>query len=305
MTAELLTASLGQALEFFLFIGVELLLVLGLVSVLLGVLDEFVPAARIRRIMSGGRRGNIVGAGLGAMTPFCGCSTIPVTMGLLNAGAPFGATMSFLLASPVLNPILLSLFVVLFGWKPALIYALFAFTLAVVGGMAWEKLGLQRYLKESVQSCCAAAGAGGTTGTGAPRERLGRIGAYALTTFRSFLPYLLIGAAVGALIYGFVPQDVLIGVAGPDEPLAVPASAALGVPLYVRASTMLSVGAALVDKGMSMGAVMALVVAGAGASLPEVILLGGIFKKQLLAIFVLTVFTTAIVAGYAFNLLFF
>lgn len=298
MKAELLTGSLGQALEFFLFIGAELLIVLGVVSVLLGVLDEFVPAARIRRIMSGARRGNIVGAGLGAMTPFCGCSTIPVTMGLLNAGAPFGATMSFLLASPVLNPILLSLFVVLFGWQPALVYAVFAFALAVVGGNVWEKLGLQRYLKQSVQSCGAAA-------SEAPRARLARIGAYAARTFRSFLPYLLIGAAVGALIYGFVPQDILIGVAGPDEPLAVPASAALGVPLYVRASTMLSVGAALVDKGMSMGAVMALVIAGAGASLPEMILLSGIFKKQLMAIFVLTVFTTAIVAGYAFNLFFF
>ena len=94
-----------------------------------------------------GLRGNIVGAGLGAVTPFCSCSTSPVTVGLLNAGAPFGAAMSFLVSSPILNPVILGLLVTLFGWKFAVFYGTASFVLAVAVGAVWQFFGLERDVK--------------------------------------------------------------------------------------------------------------------------------------------------------------
>lgn len=90
------------------------LLGLGLIGVtfLVGLLQEFIPPETIQSVLTRQKKfvGNIIGAALGAVTPFCSCSTIPILVGLLNGGAPFGAAMSFLIASPLLNPVILGLF---------------------------------------------------------------------------------------------------------------------------------------------------------------------------------------------------
>lgn len=117
------------------------------------------------------------------------------------------------------------------------------------------------------------------------------------------LPYQLLGAGIGAFIYGFVPESLIIGLAGPDNPVAIPAVAVIGVPMYIRAETIIPISAVLLDKGMAIGAVMALIIGGAGASIPEVTLLSAFFEKRLVAAFVVTVLGVAILAGVAFQTL--
>jgi hypothetical protein len=120
--------------------------------------------------------------------------------------------------------------------------------------------------------------------------------------FRGVLTYLLIGVAIGAAIYGYLPSDFITRIAGPQNPLAIPVAAIIGVPLYVRAETVIPVAVALTQKGMSLGAVIALIIGGAGMSIPEMSMLAGIFKTRLVAVFVAVVFLTAVLAGYAFYL---
>jgi uncharacterized membrane protein YraQ (UPF0718 family) len=110
--------------------------------------------------------------------------------------------------------------------------------------------------------------------------------------------YLMIGAGIGAFIYGFFPQDLVVRLAGPGNPWSIPIAAALGVPMYIRAETVIPIGAALIGKGMGVGTVLALVVGGAGASIPEIIILASIFKRRLVAAFIVTVFVVAVAAGY-------
>jgi len=117
------------------------------------------------------------------------------------------------------------------------------------------------------------------------------------------MPYLLIGAGIGAFIHGFVPTEIVSRFAGPSNPLAVPVAATVGIPLYIRAETMIPIGLALTEKGMSVGAVLALIIGGAGASIPELALLSAIFKKKLLSALVVTVFVIAVTAGYLTNLM--
>ena len=78
-------------------------------------------------------------------------------------------------------------------------------------------------------------------------------------TLRPIFWYLIIGVALGAVIYGYMPSDWVLKIAGPDNPFAVPVAAIIGVPLYVRAETAIPIGVALMGKGMSIGAVIALV----------------------------------------------
>lgn len=122
-------------------------------------------------------------------------------------------------------------------------------------------------------------------------------------SLRPIMGYLLIGVALGAGIYGYMPQDFVMKIAGPDNPFAIPVAAVLGIPLYIRAETAIPIGLALMGKGMSIGAVIALIIGGAGMAIAEMTMLASIFKNRLVAMIVLVIFLTAVVSGYLFNIL--
>lgn len=296
-----------DSLRYFLLLAGELALLFIGVSFLVGLIQEYVPQEKIENILGGSRNpviNNILGAGLGALTPFCSCSTIPIVLGLLKAKAQFGAVMSFLIASPLLNPIIIGLIAVLMGLRITVIYVVVVFPAAVIIGIIWQKIGLSSEVKLSVgeQSCCHSEM---ITFTAKPQKYAKIKNAFinAWTLFRQMLPWLLVGAAIGSLIYGFIPEELIVNVAGPHNPFAIPLAAIIGVPMYIRAETMLPISSVLLDKGMGLGAVMALIIGGSGASIPEVSLLVAIFKRKLVIAFVLTVLSVAVIAGFLFSLL--
>jgi uncharacterized protein len=212
---------------------------------------------------------------------------------------PFASAMAFLFASPLLNPMIISMFIILMGWKVAALYFAVTFVAAVVIGLLLDALGFAAQVKSvaAVRSCCDCQQA-----TDA-RSRIQRSAGFAFSLFRQLVPYLLFGAGIGAFIYGFVPTEIISRIARPDNPLAVPVAAIIGIPIYIRAETMIPIGLALIEKGMSVGAVLALVIGGAGASIPELTLLSAIFEKKLLTAFLLAIFGIAVAAGYLANLL--
>jgi len=293
--------NLTVAVNYFVEIAVELAVLFIGITFLVGLIQEYVPDETIKKALGGRNKviGSILGAGFGALTPFCSCSTIPLLLGMLKAGVPFAAAMAFLFSSPLLNPVIVSLFIVLLGWKVASLYFVIVFAAAIVIGLLLDGLGFSGYVKPAavVRKCCDCQQA-----TDA-KSRIQRSAGFAFGLFRQLMPYLLLGAGIGAFIHGFVPTDIVTRLAGPSNPLAVPVAAIVGIPLYIRAETMIPIGLALIEKGMSVGAVLALIIGGAGASIPELTLLSAIFKKRLLAAFVVTIFTIAVAAGYLANLL--
>ena len=287
--------TLFTVLREFLTITAELAVLFILVSLLVGVLSVYVSKERIQQVLGTKRSflGSILGAFFGALTPFCSCSTIPITLGLLNSGVAFSSAMSFLFASPLLNPVILSMMLVLFGPQITAVYAVIMFAAAVVIGLVLEKAGFAKYLKPVVVE-------GLVEDTGTKLERIIR---YAVRIFKQMFPYLLIGAAIGALIHGFLPADFVMAVAGPDNLLAIPIAALIGIPLYIRAETILPIGAALIAKGMGVGSVVALLIGGAGLSIPEVMMLSAMFKKKLLWTFICLIFLAAVLTGILMQVL--
>jgi uncharacterized protein len=297
--------NLATAGLFFVQITAELVALFIGITFLVGLLQEYIPQDNIQKFLTRAPKGvgNIIGAGFGALTPFCSCSTIPILVGLLNAGVPFGICISFLLASPLLNPVIGGLLITLLGWRITLLYLAFTFAASVIAGLLLERLGFASAVK-------AVTVEGGHSNGVLPdfpdsasfwiknKPRLGRALRFAWTLFKQIVIYLLIGAAIGALIYGFVPQDLIIKVAGPRNPFAIPVSAIIGVPMYIRAETIIPISAVLLGKGMGIGAVVALVIGGAGMSIPEISLLAAIFKKRLVVVFVVTILIVAVLAGF-------
>jgi uncharacterized membrane protein YraQ (UPF0718 family) len=348
MTMETFTPMLKDALGFFAFTVTELAVLFIGISFIVGVIQEFVPPEKIKSLLSAKKgRGYFIGAGLGALTPFCSCSTIPIMVGLLKAQAGFGPTLAFLFSSPLVNPIIVGLFFMAFGLKATIIYSILALLMAVTISFVLEKANFNRFIKwealdknqvsccgepeekasreqSTKASCCgpvvpepalayctpvndvqatsycapaSASVAVASVATG----RWTRIFKEAVNQFKAFLPYIIFGVAIGAFAYGFVPKDLIVQYAGPDNLFAIPIAAVIGVPLYVRVETMIPITVALMGKGMSMGAVVALVIGGAGASIPEVVMLKRIFKGPLLGAFLAAIFSIAVVAGLIFN----
>lgn len=299
--------TLIDTLRYFVLITIELIVLFVFISALVEIILMYVPEEKIRRRLSGaGVFGNIVAAGFGALTPFCACSTIPMTVGFLNAGVPFGSTMSFLIASPLLNPIILGMLGAMVGIKAMIAYFVIAFLCSILFGFLLEKIGAQKYVKNvrlKPASCCAGSHEVVDKHSLPFPSKLKVAFAGAWDSLRPIMGYLLVGVALGAGIYGYMPQDFVMKIAGPDNPFAIPVAAVLGIPLYIRAETAIPIGLALMGKGMSIGAVISLIIGGAGMAIPEMTMLASIFKKQLVAMIVLVIFLTAVVSGYLFNIL--
>ena len=286
-------------MSFFIEIAVELIVLFIGITFLVGLIQEYVPDETIKRALGGRHRilGSFLGAGFGALTPFCSCSTIPLLLGMLNAGVPFASAMAFLFASPLLNPVIISLFIILLGWKITALYFSVTFLAAIVIGLMLDSLGFAAQVKSvaAVRGCCDCEQAEDA------KSRVQRSARFAFSLFRQLVPYLLLGAGIGAFIHGFVPTELISSIAGSGNPFAVPVAAIIGVPIYIRAETMIPIGLALIEKGMGTGAVLALVIGGAGASIPELTLLSAIFKRKMLAAFVLTIIAIAVAVGYLAN----
>jgi uncharacterized membrane protein YraQ (UPF0718 family) len=293
-----MTANLLEATRWFVVMTAELVVLFLALSFLIGLLQTWVPEEKVRLVFE--KRGPVGaylgGAVLGAITPFCSCSGIPVLAGLLRNGAPFGPTMTFLFASPLLDPVVLGLLAFVIGLKGAALYAVVTFVASIGMGVLLARLGFESDVKEAAYR---SQGEDGCCSVGL-LSVWRRAWSEAWGFFVPVLPYLLVGTATGALVYGFIPTEWVASVAGADQPLAIPIAAAFGVPIYVNAETFFPITSALLEKGMGLGAVVALVITGMGVSLPEVSMLAGLLRVRLVAVLVASVFVVAIGSGMIF-----
>lgn len=286
-------------LKTFFTLLIELTVLFIAISFLVSWLQQKVTEDRIKQVLNRPNKwsGYLYGTGLGALTPFCSCSTIPILAGLLSSGAPFGPSMSFLIASPLLNPVIIILLWTLLGWKLTLDYVIIVGLFSILIGVVWSALGL----KQSVKHVKVRRGDNIADDHHVPNWKRALYDAWSF--FYPLLPFLLIGVSIGAVIHDFIPQDVIVKYAGGDKPWTIPIAAVIGIPMYIRAEAILPIADALVSKGMGIGAVIALLIGGAGASIPEVVLLSKLFKKKLVIAFVLSVLLVAVSTGFVIQMI--
>lgn len=171
MSPEII-AMAKETANMFLFLAAELTILFLVISYIVGILQEYIPPEKIQSILSSKKgKGYVIAALLGSITPFCSCSTIPFLKGLLRAKAGFGPMMVFLFSSPLLNPIIIGLFVVTFGLKVAVFYFLVAMVVSVTAGYVLEKLGFERYVKPEAYEAVSTSGCGTSCGDSAAEAK--------------------------------------------------------------------------------------------------------------------------------------
>jgi uncharacterized protein len=293
---------LGETIRFFVYDTTKILLLLSGVIFIVTILRSFMSLERTRALLGGRREGvaNVAAAGLGVVTPFCSCSAVPVFIGFVAAGVPIGVTLSFLIASPLVNEIALGMLFTLFGWKIALLYVVAGLTIAVIAGYALGRAHVERWVEPFVfETKVSAAVASGVQPSWRDRVELARVEVVSIV--RKVFPYLLVGIALGATIHGWVPTSFFLRFAGSGNPLAVPAAVLIGVPLYSNAAGVMPLVDVLHQKGLEMGTLLAFMMSVVALSLPEMILLRRVLKPPLIAGFVGVVAAGIVSVGYLFN----
>jgi len=298
-------ARLTESLLFFFYDTVKIALLLSGIIFVITILRSYMSIERTRALLGGRREGvgNVMAAGLGVVTPFCSCSAVPAFIGFVAAGVPLGVTLSFLIASPLVNEIAIGLLLTLFGWEITLLYVGAGLAIAIVAGWVLGRLRLERYVEPFVFETKLGGQVIDSTAdlVFAQRVQMGveEVG----TILRKIWPYLLVGIGVGAVIHGWAPEDVFTRYAGAGDSFGVLVAVLIGIPLYSNAAGILPLVEALYDKGLPMGTLLAFMMAVVALSLPEMILLRRVLKPQLLGIYVAVVGASIVGVGYLFNFL--
>lgn len=293
---------LSDALEFFIYDVLKIFLLLSVIIFAISVIRSYFPPERTKRILSHKREfiGNILAALLGIVTPFCSCSAVPLFIGFVEAGVPLGVTFSFLISSPMVNEVAVVLLWGLFGWKIAVIYMSAGLSVAIIAGFVIGKLRLEKWVEEYVYKMQSMGAAIGTVRQ-TFKDRLLYARANTVEILQKVWLYVIIAIGIGGFIHGYAPDDFLAKYAGNSNPFAVPLAVAIGVPLYSNAAGAIPIVYALMEKGMSMGTVLAFMMAVTALSLPEMIILRKVLKVKLLAVFAGIMTVTIIGVGYLFN----
>ena len=140
---------LGGSIHFFIYDTIKIFILLSVLIFIISYIQSYFPPERTKKILGNikGIKGNIIGALLGTITPFCSCSSIPIFIGFTSAGLPLGITFSFLISSPLVDIGSLMILMSFFGPKIAIAYVVVGLVLAVVGGTIIDKLRMEKYVE--------------------------------------------------------------------------------------------------------------------------------------------------------------
>lgn len=235
---------------------------------------------------------------LGTVTPFCSCSSIPLFIGFTSAGLPLGVTFSFLISSPLVDLASVILLASIFNWKIAIAYVVVGVVLAVICGTIISKLKLEKYIEPFVfGNKMADIEQGAMT----VKDRIDFSKDQVLDIIKRVWLYILIGVGIGAAIHNWIPESIIAAVLGQDKWYSVLVATAVGVPMYADIFGTLPIAEALVAKNVGLGTALSFMMAVTALSLPSMIMLKRVVKKELLAVFIGIVTAGIIIIGYLFN----
>lgn len=295
-----MSSRIGGSVHFFIYDTIKIFILLSVMIYLISYIQSYFPPERTKKIIGGikGIKGNILGALLGILTPFCSCSSIPIFVGFVSAGLPLGATFSFLISSPMIDLASLMLLMSFFGTKVGIVYVMVGVIVAVVGGVLINNLKMEKYVEDYVW---------GIDGVEVePEEMTGKDRReFSKNQVKDIVsrvwPYILIGVGIGAGIHNWVPQSIIERILGDKNPFSVLIATFIGIPIYADIFGTLPIAEALLAKNVGIGTVISFMMGVTTLSIPSLVMLSKVVKPKLLATFVLIVTLGIIIVGYGLN----
>jgi uncharacterized membrane protein YraQ (UPF0718 family) len=238
--------------------------------------------------------GNSIAALLGAATPFCTCTAVPLFLGMLEVEVPLGPAISFLLASPTINLGAVILLLVVFGWRIALFYGSACLIAAIVVGWLLGRVPRERALRDYLWMLEE------EPAPGSARVALRKATLLSRQLLWKLLPWLALATLAGILIDLLVPAGTIAQISHLGAGLGIPAAALLGSVIYADILLLIPVGYALMQHGALIPVVLTFMLAASGISFSEVIVLSRILQPRLVVLFVGVTLALYILLGMGF-----
>ncbi|HSV27987.1 MAG TPA: permease [Candidatus Omnitrophota bacterium] len=296
---------LADAVHFFVEDTTKIFFLLFVIVFVMAFFRSMLAPEKVRGYIEGRSRGvgYTLAALLGAVTPFCSCSSVPLFIGFLEAGIPVGVTMAFLITSPMVNQVAVVILASIVGWQMTAIYVAAGIGMGIVGGFAIDRFRMERYVEDYVWKIRMGELAQVEIDT-TLRGRTRYAWDQATEMVRRVWLYIFIGIGIGAGLHGYVPAEFFATHAGPDNPLAVPLAVLVGLPLYSNITGIIPVAEALLHKSLPIGTVIAFMMSVVAISPPEFIILRKVLKPQMLLFFATFLSIAFVLVGYLLNALF-
>ena len=295
---------LGDSVHFFVQDITKIFFMLVLIIYVMGLFRSFVSPEKVREFVRGKPKflARILAIALGAVTPFCSCSSVPLFIGFVEAGIPLGVTFSFLIASPMINEIAVAMLFGIVGWKITLLYILAGLIVAFFGGIIMEWFKPEKWVEDYVWKIqMGQVEAIKADDSFTARHR------YAMSEVKEIVgriwKWVILGVGAGAFFHGYFPQSWAQSLSDTNNFLAVPMAVIIGVPLYSNAVGVIPLAEAMLLKGVALGTTLAFMMSIAAISLPELMILRKVIKWQALALFTAIVTVSIILVGWFFNLI--
>ena len=241
-----------------------------------------------------GLMGNLIAALLGAATPFCTCTAVPLFLGMLEVEVPLGPAISFLLASPTINLGAVIVLLVVFGWRTALFYGSACLIAAVVVGWLLGRVPRERALRDYLWMIEDEPASGSARVALLKATLLGR------QLLWKLFPWLALATLAGMLIDVLVPTGTVAQISRLGGGLGIPTAALLGSVIYADILLLIPLGYALIHQGASVAVVLTFMLAASGMSFSEVIVLSRILQPRLVVLFVGATLATYMLLGTGF-----
>lgn len=293
---------IGGSVHFFIYDVIKIFILLSVLIFMISYIQSYFPPEKTRKTLGRfkGIKGNILGALLGTVTPFCSCSSIPIFIGFTSAGLPLGVTFSFLISSPMVDIASLFLLMSFFGAKIAIAYVVVGLILAVIGGTIIEKLGMEKHIEDYVWG---AQNVDIEADEMTRKERIDFSKEQVKDIFKQVWLYVLLGVGIGAAIHNWIPQSFIEKILGQNNPFSVLIATFIGIPIYADIFGTIPIAEALVAKGVGIGTVLAFMMGVTTLSLPSLTMLSKVVKPKLLGTFIVIVTIGILIIGYSFNAL--
>lgn len=294
------TSKFAHSVNYFLFDTTKIFILMSVLIFLMGILQSFFPPEKTRNLLHkvNGVTGNILGAFLGAITPFCSCSSIPIFIGFTSSGLPLGVTFSFLFASPMIDIASVILLASFMGMKIAISYIFVGLLMSIIGGIIIKHLHMENQIADyikNIQSTEVSIAA--LTWKNRIRDGIAEVRKIVGRVWK----YVLIGVAIGALIHDWIPTSFIQNILGNSNPFSVILAVIVGVPMYADVFGVIPIATALLTKGVPIGTIIAFMMAVTMLSLPELIMLKKVLKNKLLISFITIGVIGIIIIGFGFN----
>ncbi|MDF1791024.1 MAG: permease [Thalassobaculaceae bacterium] len=252
----------------------------------------------------------VTASAIGAVTPVCGVTVLPLMTGLLGAGVPLAPVMAFWLSSPVTDPAMIAATAALLGIEMAVAKTLAAFLIGLFGGAVVAVLARRRWvaapLRPGVSTCAGGACEAAPDVVWAiwrdPARRR-----HFLVDLRSMTGLILLcltpAFAAEHLLAQFLAPDALAAYVGADSRWAVPLAVFVGAPAYLDGYAALPLTRSLMDHGMSPGAALAFLVSGGVVSIWGAMAIAPVLRLRPFLLYLALAVAGSLAAGYLYDLI--